>query len=152
MRPDRPRRLLLVAVVLVVAAGLLASRASFDALGDVLYAAMACLVVLLVAPRTRRWVAGAVAGAWCFGVELAQLSPVPQELVDAVPVLRYLLGTTFAATDLLAYIAGVGAVVGLDLAYGRRAARRAIGPRAHGRAEQTLEPGRGETLVTHRPE
>ena len=120
-------------------AGLLVSRASFDALGDVLYAAMACLVVLLVAPRTRGWIAGAVAGAWCLGIELAQLSAVPQDVVDAAPVLRYVLGKTFAPTDLLAYVAGVGAVVGLDLACGRWTGRRAIAPatpRALRRAER----------------
>ena len=52
-----------------------------------------------------------VAFALCALVELAQLTGIPAAVVDAVPVARYALGTTFAAVDLLAY--AVGAALGV---------------------------------------
>lgn len=117
-RPDRPtspatpsRGAVLVAAVLVVAAGLATSRlvpgASGDALGDALYAALVLLLVTLVAPRRGLVGRAVVAVALCWAVELAQATGGPGAAVHAWPPLRYLLGTTFAWPDLVAYAIGV---------------------------------------------
>lgn len=114
-----------VAVLVVLVAGLLAWRTGLDAAGDVLYAAMAALLVLLCVPRARGLPAGAVALGWCVLVELAQLTGGPAAAVEAVPLAHLVLGTTFAPGDLLAYAAGVALVVGLDAAVSARAGRHA---------------------------
>ncbi len=92
-----------------------------DLLGDALYAVLVCLVVMFVAPRARRWVQAGVALAFCVAVESAQLTAWPAAAVDAWRPARFLLGTTFAPTDLLAYVAGV---VACAILVPRRAARR----------------------------
>ncbi|GCD19232.1 DUF2809 domain-containing protein [Cellulomonas algicola] len=111
--PARPRRSLLLAAAVVVAAGLLvATRATgpvADPTGDALYAALVYVLVLLVGPRVAPWRAGAVATAVCVAVELAQLTGAPAALVQAVPVSRFVVGTTFVPVDLLAY--GLGAAL-----------------------------------------
>jgi len=117
-----PRLRAAVAATGVVALGLVATRLGLDALGDALYAVLVGLLVVLVAPRTRGLVVGALAFAWCALVELAQLTGLPGHAMDAVPLLRYVLGTTFVATDLLAYAAGAACVaVGVGRARARSA-------------------------------
>jgi hypothetical protein len=74
-----------------------------DPAGDALYAALVYVLVLLVAPRASPWVAAGVATVSCTLVELAQLTGIPAELVGHAPVLRYALGTTFNAVDLVVY-------------------------------------------------
>jgi len=99
----------LVAIVLV-AVGLVVSRTQSplaDPAGDALYAAFMVALLVVVAPRARPWAVALVAFAVCVVVELAQLTGIPAAIVDAVPVARYALGTTFVAVDLLAYGAGV---------------------------------------------
>ena len=78
-----------------------------DPAGDALYAAFVYALLVVVAPRARPLVLAGVALVLCTAVELAQLTGVPAAVVDAVPVARYALGTTFVATDLLAYAVGV---------------------------------------------
>lgn len=100
-----------VAAVLVVAAGLATARygsgAVADALGDALYAALVTLLVGLAVPPWPRSALVGLAVGLCWAVELAQLTGVPAAAADAWPPLRYLLGTTFVATDLLWYAVGV---------------------------------------------
>jgi hypothetical protein len=115
--PARPtpappsRGAVLVAAVLVVVAGLAASRLvpglPGDALGDALYAALVLLLVTFVAPRQALAARATVAVVLCWLVELAQATGGPAAAVRAWPPLRYLLGTTFAWPDLLAYAVGV---------------------------------------------
>lgn len=98
----------LSALALVVV-GLLVSRLDHplaDPAGDALYAAFVYALLVVVAPRARAGTVAVVAFALCVLVELAQLTGVPAAVVDAVPVARYALGTTFAAVDLLAYAMG----------------------------------------------
>jgi hypothetical protein len=100
-------RAALVAVGLV-AVGLVVSRLDgplADLAGDAVYAAFVYALVVVAAPRTR--FAAVIAFVLCALVELAQLTGLPARAVDAVPVLRYALGTTFAPADLLAYAVGV---------------------------------------------
>jgi hypothetical protein len=104
------RTLAALAAVGLVALGLLVSRLHHplaDPAGDILYAAFVYALVVVVAPRAGRWTVAAVALGLCSAVELAQLTGVPAAVVDAVPVARYALGTTFVALDLVAYAVGV---------------------------------------------
>lgn len=119
-----------VAGALVVAAGLATARygsgAAADALGDALYAALVTLLVGLALPRWSAPGRGGLALGLCWAVELAQLTGVPAAAADTWPPLRYLLGTTFVATDLLWYAAGVLlAACGTTLASRVGGARRA---------------------------
>ena len=134
----RSRAVLVGAAAVVVVAGLAVARSGTgrwaDPAGDALYGALVYVLVLLVAPRVSPWVAAGAATAWCTLVELAQLPGVPAELVGHVPVLRYALGTTFNAVDLVVYAAAatLAALVDRTVPRGRRdspqpglAARRA---------------------------
>lgn len=111
-----PRRWPLAAAAAVVVALGLAARGLPGAVGDlaggVLYAVLVTLLVALVAPRARPVTLGAVALVVCAAVELAQLTGVPAQVVDVVPPLRYVLGTTFHAPDLAAYAVGAAAAAG----------------------------------------
>lgn len=123
----RPWRSTALAGALVVAAGLttatVGTGAAADALGDALYAALLVLVVRFLLPARPVVVHAAVALVVCTAVELAQLTPAPAAAVRAVPPLRYVLGTTFVATDLLAY--GLGALLaGAAIAVSSRAVGR----------------------------
>jgi hypothetical protein len=75
--------------------------------GIALYAAFFYAVVLCLAPRMRPVTAGVIALAWCWAVELAQLTPVPAALSARSVVARLVLGTTFNAPDLAWYAVGV---------------------------------------------
>jgi hypothetical protein len=135
-RVRRPWRSTAVAGGLVVAAGLLTARWASgpvgDALGDALYAALVLLLVRCAGPRLRRPVQAAAALALCWAVEGAQATGAPAALVDAWPPLRYLLGTTFVATDLLWYAVGVLVASGVTVlaSRGSGGTRRAALPRA----------------------
>lgn len=107
----RPWLATAVAGAVVVAAGLATARlgtgAAADALGDALYAALVLLLVALAVPRWSRAARAGTAVALCWAVELLQLTGVPAAASTAWPPLRYVLGTTFVATDLLWYAVGV---------------------------------------------
>ena len=129
-RRGRPWAATAVAGALVVAAGLATARygsgAAADALGDALYAALVTLLVVLAVPRWPRAAQAGLAVGLCWAVELAQLTGAPAAAAEAWPPLRYLLGTTFVATDLLWYAVGVLlAACGTTLASGVGGARRA---------------------------
>lgn len=108
----------MAAAAVVLVCGLVVSRGGdlgADLAGGALYAALVQLLVLLVAPRTRPAVAATVALTVCVAVELAQLTPVPAAVVAAWPPAAYVLGSTFAPADLLAYAAGVLVVAAADV-------------------------------------
>ena len=91
--------------------GLVVSRVDHpvaDPVGDALYAALVVAVLVVVVPRARSVTVAGVAFAICAAVELAQLTGIPAAVVDAVPVARYALGTTFVAVDQLEYAVGAG--------------------------------------------
>lgn len=107
----RPWRATALIGAVVVVAGLATARYGSgpvgDALGDALYAVLVLLLVALALPRLARPGQAAVAAGLCWAVELAQATGGPAAAVAAWPPLRYLLGTTFVATDLLWYAVGV---------------------------------------------
>jgi hypothetical protein len=88
--------------------------------GDGLYAVLIYLLVALVAPRCRAGVVAAVAFVVCAVIELAQLTGLSATAVEAVPPLRYVLGTTFQATALVSYALGAALAAVVDRASARR--------------------------------
>lgn len=104
-----------------------------DLLGGVLYAVAVYLVLALVLPRARAGRLALATLAICTAVELAQLTSVLAALVDLAPPLRFLLGTTFYAPDLVAYAAGTTAVYAADRlsTATRNSARSPKGRRSH---------------------
>jgi putative Ca2+/H+ antiporter (TMEM165/GDT1 family) len=131
----RRRALPAVAAVLTVAAGLSVRSVLGGDLakyaGDALYALLIFWLVLVVAPRTRAWVAAVVALAVSVAVELFQLTGIPAELGEHTTLARLVLGTTFNAPDLPFYV--VGAALGWAL---HRAARSLGAARAEHRPER----------------
>ena len=120
--PGRPLRLV-AASAAVVLAGLLVTQVGREpaaAVGDGLYAALIYLLVALVAPRCRAWVVAAVAFVVCAVIELAQLTGLSATVVEAVPPLRYVLGTTFQAADLASYAVGAALAAVVDRASTRK--------------------------------
>lgn len=124
----RSRAALVGVAVIVVAAGLGVARLVAgpwgDPVGDALYAVLVYVLVLLVAPRTGPVRAAAIATAVCVAVELLQLTGLPAAVVRGVPAARYVLGTTFAAVDLVVYALAATVAVLTDRAVSRRAPSR----------------------------
>ena len=117
------RRALTAPLAAVVVAGGLAAHAWLPSaaagpVGDALYATLVVLLVALVRPRTRTWVAAAVVWGISAAVEALQLTGLPATVVAHVPLARYALGTTFAAVDLAWYAVGA-ALGGLLVAFAR---------------------------------
>ncbi|MDR7382896.1 DUF2809 domain-containing protein [Promicromonospora iranensis] len=116
---DRLRRRVVAALAagMTVAAGLSVRSVLGGDLakyaGDALYALLIFWLVLVVAPRSRAWVAAAVAFGVSVTVELFQLTGVPAELGAHSTLARLVLGTTFNAPDLPFY--ALGAVLGWAL-------------------------------------
>lgn len=112
----RRRPALFAAGALVVAVGLavhfLASGPAASLLADALYAALVYLIVAFLAPRTAPARVAAIAAGLCVIVELFQLTGVPSRLAEAWPLTALVLGTTFVAWDLVAYLVGA-ALAGL---------------------------------------
>ncbi|WP_082509351.1 ribosomal maturation YjgA family protein [Microbacterium sp. Leaf179] len=125
-RPVRRRRLAaLIALVAVIAAGLVTNRVltgsvATDIAGDALYAAVAYTGLVLLWPRARRVVLAGVAAAWCIGVELFQLTGMPALLSARFPPAALVLGSGFDARDLAVYVLAIVAALGLDSVVTRR--------------------------------
>jgi hypothetical protein len=115
------RRIVAASGVLVtVVAGLLVhfvlpDTAATDAAGDALYAAAVYLLVVVIAPRRHPAVVGAVAATWCVGVELFQLTGLPEIWGAAFWPVTLVLGTVFDARDLWIYVAAVSALAVVDV-------------------------------------
>jgi hypothetical protein len=90
-------------------------------IGDALYAVLIYLLVALIAPRAVLPLVAGVALAFCWAIELLQLTGLPAALSRTVPGASLVVGSTFQLLDLVAYAAGIGAAVGMD-ALSRRAA------------------------------
>jgi hypothetical protein len=96
-------------VILITGLGV---RAVFDGAfakyaGVALYAALVYVLVLVVLPRLKAPHAAAAAVAFCWTVELAQLTPYPARLSDRSVLARLVLGSTFHPPDLFWYVVGV---------------------------------------------
>jgi hypothetical protein len=116
------------ALLVTVALGLLSRKVHLHlslwdkSLGDVLYAVAAYLVLALARPR---WKPERVAGwslLFCLAVETFQLTPIPMRLSHN-PLLRALLGTTFAWHDVACYFVGAGLIWVIDSVWLRSSQR-----------------------------
>ncbi|WP_104162322.1 DUF2809 domain-containing protein [Cryobacterium sp. N22] len=108
----RNRRLNLAGIgALIVATGLLVHFLTqgivSDFVGDALYAVLVYLVVSIVLVRLPGRQVAVLAILLCVAVEVFQLTGVPSSLAEHFAPVRYLLGTTFNALDLVAYAVGV---------------------------------------------
>jgi hypothetical protein len=56
-----------------------------------------------------------VAAIWCVGVELFQLTGLPERWGGAFPPVMLVLGTVFDARDLAVYVGTIAVLVGADL-------------------------------------
>jgi len=110
------RRVLAAAAGLIVVTGLVVhftiGGPAGDFVADALYAVLVFLVLSFVFVRSSSWRIALGAFVICAGIELLQLTGLPATLADGFPPVRLLLGTTFSAVDLVAYLVGViGAAV-----------------------------------------
>ncbi|WP_375237645.1 DUF2809 domain-containing protein [Microbacterium schleiferi] len=108
-----------VALGAVIAAGLgvhflLPDTAATDIAGDALYAAAVYAFIILLIPRRHPLLVGAIALAWCVGIELFQLTGVPLAAGAAFPPAMLVLGTVFDPRDLLVYGATIVIVTATD--------------------------------------
>lgn len=132
MPSTRARRLVaFAALAVVVAAGLavhalLPDTAATDIAGDALYACAAYLAVVLIGPRLRPLAVGAIAAAWCVGVELFQLTGIPIAAGAAFPPAMLVLGTVFDPRDLVVYLFAITAATALDAVAGAIRVRRRV--------------------------
>ncbi len=124
-----PRLPALAALAVILVAGLAVRSQTGGAFakyaGVALYGALAYAVVVCLVPRAAPVVAGAVALAWCWAVELAQLTPVPAALSARSTLARLVLGSTFNVPDLAWYAVGIAPMLGLHWVH-RRRTRRAV--------------------------
>jgi hypothetical protein len=96
----------LATVGLGIAAERLVPGLTGDLLGSALYTVLLGVLLALVAPRLTGLVLAAAATVASIAVELLQLTGLPATAVAAFPPAAWVLGTTFAATDLLGYLLG----------------------------------------------
>lgn len=114
--------LVIVVIVGLVVHGVLPESAFADIAGDALYVGAAYLALVVVLPRLRPWIVGSIALAWSVGVELLQLTGVPQQVGAVFPPAVLLLGTAFDARDLIVYTVAAVVVTAIDGLWARRAA------------------------------
>ncbi|MFF2389173.1 DUF2809 domain-containing protein [Agromyces sp. NPDC058104] len=103
------------AVVLLVGLGLqlLDRTVVVDLAGSALYACLAGLVVAIVRPGLPAWVVAAAGFGIAAAVELLQLTGIPSRLVEAVPPLRLVFGSSFDPLDLVGYALGALLLIGI---------------------------------------
>ncbi|MGW9629525.1 ribosomal maturation YjgA family protein [Agromyces sp. NPDC055520] len=77
-----------------------------DLLGSVLYVGLVAFALRAAWPRLGPVRSSAIAFAAATAIELLQLTGLPQRVVEAVPLTRLVLGSSFDAIDLVAYAAG----------------------------------------------
>lgn len=99
------------AAAMIVITGLIVHFAALGTVGDLvadaLYAIMVFLLLSIVFVRQSGWQVAVAAIVFCAGVELLQLTSLPSTLGDQFPPIRLVLGTTFSALDIVAYVLGV---------------------------------------------
>jgi len=88
--------------------------------GIALYAALVYALVAWLAPRLAPQWTALIAVAFCWAVEVAQLTPVPSALSERSVLARLVLGSTFNTPDLFWYAVGVAALFGLHRATASR--------------------------------
>lgn len=92
-----------------------------DVAGGILYSVLIFLLIAVVVPAASAIRIGVGAFLVCAAVEALQLTGLPSALTEILPPLRYALGSTFAATDLVVYAVGAVCCVVADRVLRRRA-------------------------------
>src|SRR5690349_16221273 len=118
---------LLAAAFLAVALAIRATATGVlqNASGTALYASMVYVAIVFLAPRIRPVPAGVIAVAFCWAVEVSQLSGVPAYLSARSIVARLVLGVAFDPADLAWYPVGVVPLVIVHWLVRRRTTQRA---------------------------
>lgn len=104
------------AALLVIASGLVTRRFPMGVrlwdhhAGEALYAAMVALFVVLARPQLRGRTVCAVAMGLCSALEAFQATGIPAR---APRVIRFLLGATFAWSDLVCYAVGAALIASI---------------------------------------
>ena len=118
----RVRQRLVVGALVVLVLGLALrfgwSGPVADLSGGVLYAVLVHLLLCWAVPAARPALVAAAAAGWCGAVELFQLSGWPAAWAAEFPPSALVLGTGFAAWDLVSAAVGVGAAWIVDAAGG----------------------------------
>lgn len=118
-----------VLAVLVIGVGLLIRFGlGGDLAGGVIYTALVYLLVAALAPRMRPSRVASIALAWSVLMELLQAGGIAAALVALWSPLRLVLGTGFAASDLLAYLAGAVLAGAIDARVRRPRTRPRVKP------------------------
>jgi hypothetical protein len=92
--------------------------------GTALYASVVWAGVLFLRPRLSPPTAGAIAIAFCWAVEVSQLTGIPAALSARSPLARLVLGAQFDPVDLAWYPVGVLPLVAVHRIVAIRARRR----------------------------
>jgi hypothetical protein len=106
----RSRAVPLIAALVVLVLGLavhITGPPGSDKLGDALYAGLVVLLTLVLRPAAPARVLALLGVVWCWGVELLQLTSVPDAAAARFPPAGLVLGSGFDPVDLLAYVVGV---------------------------------------------
>lgn len=112
----RSRRRVSLAILVVVPLGMILRQLPGE-FGNL--AAGACFPILfgaifwLISPRLSSLACATLAFGLAAGIETAQLTPIPALLTNVFPPAYWLVGTTFAAIDLLGYALGALALAAL---------------------------------------
>lgn len=118
----------LIALALTIALGIasrvihIGSSVWDQHLGDVLYAVVVYLCVVLVSRRPVFPEAFIIATVLCLGVELFKLTGIPMAL-RGILISRWVLGTTFSLHNLPLYLVGVVLIAAVDRSVLRKAVR-----------------------------
>ncbi|MFG3420295.1 DUF2809 domain-containing protein [Micromonospora sp. NPDC049460] len=127
--PRRCRILMLAAAAVFLAVALVIRATAGGGLeqhsGTALYGSMVWAGVLFLRPRTAPLSAGALAVAFCWAVEVSQLTGIPAALSARSLVARLVLGVQFDPVDLAWYPVGVLPLVALAQFVRRTRRRRA---------------------------
>lgn len=125
---SRSRFGLIGAGILVVGLGVVAKLVvpglPGDLLGSACYTALLFVVAAFVASRAPGVLLALVAFDLSTLVEALQLTDLPDAVARVAPLSRWMLGSTFVATDLLGYAAGALAAAAVDTWRRRWRARR----------------------------
>lgn len=117
-RPPRSRWALLLGAAIVIGSGvtakLLVPGLTGDLLGSACYTALLFVVAAIASPKSSGSVLAGFALLASALVEVLQLTPLPAAAGNVFPPARWVLGSTFVASDLIGYALGALVVFGLD--------------------------------------
>jgi len=105
---------------------------------DALYTVLVYLLVALARPQLRPWWPAAIAFGFSAAVEFFQLTGIPAELAQRVPVVSLVLGERFGWLDIASYLLGAVTAALVDAAISRPTRRRAG---SEPRGTLVLDPG-----------